>query len=69
MVNLQRENGVFEFRFYGEPNQTCVIEHSEDLLAWTPVRTNAVNSLGYIDFSIPDGGQPVRKFFRAKLPE
>ena len=69
MASPQRENGMFAFRFYGEPNQTCVIEHSDDLQAWVPVSTNAVNSLGYIDFSIPDGGQPVRKFFRAKLPE
>lgn len=68
IANVQRENGMVAFRFYGEPSQTCIIEHSNDLQAWTSVRTNAVNSLGYINFSIPDEGR-LRSFFRAKLLE
>ncbi len=68
IANLQRENGTFAFRFHGEPNRTCIIEHSEDLQTWTSVQTNAVNSLGYIDFAIPDEGQ-LRNFFRARLFE
>jgi len=44
-------NGAFTFRFYGEPGETGTIESSADLKLWTPIWTNKVSALGYLEFT------------------
>jgi subtilisin family serine protease len=57
--------GPFQLRVSADPNQTCVVEVSADLAAWSPIFTNTTAANGTFDYA---GDQPTNsapQFFRA----
>ena len=58
-------NGMFTFRFYGEPGINYVLQDSTNLVNWLPLTTNQVSSLGYIEFTNIFGSNQNRRFYQA----
>ncbi len=60
----QLENGMFTFRFYGEPGTNYVVQSSTNLVNWLPLATNQVSGLGYLEFINTSGTNFDRIFYR-----
>lgn len=57
-------NGMFSFRFYGEPGDRCVVQASANLTHWTALATNQVSGLGYFGFTDMASPNHVQQFYR-----
>ena len=57
-------NGQFQLTFAGEFSRTYIIEGSTNLLNWTPLKTNTVDSLGNLEFTDTSATNRTR-FYRA----
>jgi subtilisin family serine protease len=47
------------------PNRTCAVETSNDLVTWSPLRTDTTSAAGSFDFVDPMPGTATRQFYRA----
>ena len=56
-------NGMFTFRFYGEPGTNCV-QASTNLVNWLSLSTNQVGGLGYLEFTDFSATNYSRRFYR-----
>jgi hypothetical protein len=63
--SLTVSNGSFLMRLTGPVGSNVVVEASANLVAWTPVQTNAL-PLGGLNLAVPVSTNPQR-FFRARL--
>jgi sugar lactone lactonase YvrE len=51
-VSLNASNGTFQLRITGPPGSNVVVEASSNLLAWSPIQTNAMPAAG-LNISLP----------------
>jgi subtilisin family serine protease len=58
--------GQFHLRAYTAPGQTCILESSTDLLAWTALRTNIAPGSGVFQVTLMDAVSHC--FYRLVLP-
>ncbi len=61
---LRLSNGMFTFRFYGEPGTNYVVQGSTNLVNWSSLATNQVSGLGYLEFTDVSATNFNRRFFR-----
>ena len=67
MTDFQRlANGMFTFRFYGEPGTNYVVQGSTNLANWLPLATNQVGGLGYLEFTDASATNRTQGFYRLK---
>ncbi len=65
ITDFQRlANGMFTFRFYGEPGTNYVVQASTNLVNWLTLATNQVSGLGYLEFTDPSAANFNRRFYR-----
>lgn len=57
-------NGMFTFRFYGEPETDYAVLTSTNLVNWFPLTTNQINGLGYLDFTDTSSTNEPMRFYR-----
>ena len=57
-------NGMFSFRFYGDPGAYYRVQASTNLVKWLTVATNQVGLLGYFDFTDVAATNYNRRFYR-----
>ena len=57
-------NGMFTFRFYGEPGTKYVVQGSTDLVNWSALMTNQVSGLGYMEFTDTSATNYHKRFYR-----
>lgn len=57
--------GRFQLRVTADPNRTCVVETSTDLMSWSAVLTNATSAGGTFDFTDDLSTNSARRFYRA----
>jgi hypothetical protein len=57
-------NGIFTFRFYGEPGTNYVTQASTNLVNWVPLATNQISALGYLEFTDISSTNYDRRFYR-----
>lgn len=57
-------NGMFTFRFYGEPGTNYVVQASSNLVTWTALATNQVSALGYFEFTDVGATNYSKRFYR-----
>ena len=61
---LRLPNGMFTFRFYGEPGTSYVVQGSTNLVNWLPLATNQVSGFGYLEFTDTAGTNHAHRFYR-----
>ena len=67
ITDFQRlTDGRFHLLFAGELEQTYVVEYSTNLMHWTPLVTNRVNTLGYLEFTDLSSTNQPQSFYRVK---
>ena len=67
ITEMQRfEDGRFHLVFAGDFNQPYVVELSMNLMHWTPLTTNVVNALGYLEFTDTSATNRPQSFYRVK---
>ncbi|MEK7686100.1 MAG: hypothetical protein AAB466_11825 [Verrucomicrobiota bacterium] len=57
-------NGMFAFRFYGEPGAYYRVQASTNLVNWLPLATNQISGLGYLEFTDTSSTNYDRRFYR-----
>ena len=57
--------GPFQLRVSAGPNRTCVVEHSSNLTAWSPISTNTTSASGTFVFTDNQPATSAPRFFRA----
>ena len=60
-------DGSFQVTLVGEPSREYVIEVSDDLAAWTPLRTEPVSAEGVLRFRDQMDAASGQRFYRATL--
>ena len=58
-------SGQLDFRLFGAPMQSYVVQASSNLTHWLPVVTNLVPASGAMGFSDPGAASQPRRFYRA----
>lgn len=65
ITDFQRlANGMFTFRFYGDPGTNYVVQGTTDLLNWSALATNQVSGLGYLEFTDTSATNYSKRFYR-----
>ena len=65
ITDFQRlANGMFTFRFYGEPGTNYVMQASTNLVHWVALATNQVSGLGYLAFIDTAATNYAKRFYR-----
>ena len=65
ITDFQRlANGMFTFRFYGEPVTNYVVQASTNLVNWSALATNQVSGLGYLEFTDAAATNYTKRFYR-----
>ena len=59
-------DGRFRLAVFGEIGRSYVLEVSTTLVTWTPLTTNMVNALGYLEFTDPSATNRPQSFYRVK---
>jgi len=57
-------SGQLDFKLFGAPMQSCVVQASSNLTHWSPVLTNLMPASGAMGFSDPDAANQPRRFYR-----
>jgi subtilisin family serine protease len=65
LAPLGLSSGIFQLRVSADPNRTCVVQSSTNLVAWLPFTTNTTSISGTFDFSDPSWTNFPARFFRA----
>ncbi len=67
MTDFQRlANGIYTFRFYGEPGTNYLVQASTNLVNWVPLATNQVSGLGYMEFTDISNTNFPSRFYRVR---
>ncbi len=59
-------DGQFSLIYAGEAGRLYVVEYSTDLLSWTPLATNTVDSLGVLEFTDEAATSRDQSFYRVR---
>jgi hypothetical protein len=57
-------NGMFTFRFYGEPGTNYLVQASTNLANWISLATNQVSGLSYLEFTDTSATNYNKRFYR-----
>ncbi len=62
--NMVTTNGIIQFTLTGPPTTNCIVQVSSNLVAWTPLMTNAISPVGLLAISDSGATSQATRFYR-----